>query len=185
MKIAGISYYSDLGREGMYLKPDSALLVNDKPFFIPAFTDLIVAKPCVIVRINRMGRYISSRFAQRYFSEYTIGLNLSAPNELSIGGIDGAIRGTAFDNSFIVGKFVPYNESSAFDIDLASVQLAVNQDALVLSLPSAIEKISQYITLRNGDMIGVDLCYEGTILNKETIVRGKIDKEQVFSCKIK
>ena len=169
----------------MYLKPDTALLVNNKPFFIPAFTQVIGAIPCFVVRINRMGKNIARRFAERYFSQVTLGLNLVAPEELSVGGVDGAVRGTVFDNSFVVGKFVDYQENYKFSYSYNDNTTVYGVRSTLMSIEGAIELISKYVTLRDGDMIAVDFECDYSVLQKETVLSASIDGAEVFTCKIK
>ena len=93
----------------IFLKPDSALLKDGKPFFIPDFSNEIHYETELVVRISRLGKNISERFAHRYYDAVTVGIDFTArdlqrrfreagnPWELSKG----------FDNSAVIGTFVP------------------------------------------------------------------------------
>ena len=62
----------------IFMKPDSALLRENRPFFIPRFSNQIEHEVELVVRINRLGRNIAPRFAHRYYSEVALGVDFTA-----------------------------------------------------------------------------------------------------------
>ena len=62
----------------VFLKPDSALLKNNKPFFLPDFSENIHYEVEVVVKISKLGKSISSKFAHRYYDEVTLGIDITA-----------------------------------------------------------------------------------------------------------
>ena len=93
----------------IFMKPDSALLKDSKPFFIPDFSQQVDYETELVVRINRLGKNIAPRFASRYYDAVTVGIDFTArdlqrrfreegkPWELCKG----------FDSSAAIGDFVP------------------------------------------------------------------------------
>ncbi len=145
----------------IFMKPDSALLKDGKPFFIPEFSQEVHYETEIVVRINRLGKNIASRFAYRYYDELTVGIDFTArdlqrkyraqglPWELSKG----------FDDSAAIGTFVPvdrYRDREAFrfglKIDGEWVQQGSTADML-FSVDDIIAHVSRFVTLKIGDLI--------------------------------
>ena len=107
----------------IFLKPDSAILKDGKPFFIPDFSNEVHYETEVVVRICRLGKNIAPRFAHRYYDAVTVGIDFTArdlqrkfreagnPWELCKG----------FDNSAAIGTFVPLVRQEAICSGLISV----------------------------------------------------------------
>ena len=62
----------------VFLKPDSSLLKNNKPFFLPDFSDNIHYEVEVVIKIGKLGKGISAKYASRYFDEVTVGIDVTA-----------------------------------------------------------------------------------------------------------
>ncbi|HCO67729.1 MAG TPA: 2-hydroxyhepta-2,4-diene-1,7-dioate isomerase, partial [Dysgonomonas sp.] len=91
-----------------FIKPDSALLLNNKPFFIPDFSNNIHYELEVVVKINRLGKNIAERFSRRYYDKITVGIDFTARDiqaELKKRGLPWGVS-KGFDNSAVVGEFV-------------------------------------------------------------------------------
>ena len=146
----------------IFLKPDSALLRDGKPFFLPDFSTDMQYEAEVVVRICRLGKCIAPRFAHRYYDAATVGIDFTArdlqsrfraqglPWELSKG----------FDNSAAVGRFVPLEQLGGdvqqldfrLDIDGREVQLGHTSDMLH-RVDDIIAYVSRYMTLKMGDLL--------------------------------
>ncbi|MCC8187570.1 MAG: fumarylacetoacetate hydrolase family protein [Bacteroides sp.] len=145
----------------IFLKPDSALLKDSKPFFIPDFSDEIHYETELVVRINRLGKNIAPRFAHRYYDAVTVGIDFTArdlqrrfreqglPWELSKG----------FDNSAALGTFLPvsrYKEVQHLGfhlcIDGQQVQQGCTADML-FRIDDLIAYVSRFMTLKIGDLL--------------------------------
>lgn len=159
MKILGLTYSGEF-----YVKGDSALLVNGKPFFVPDFSGQFEANECIIVKISKLGKNISEKFAERYYDELTFGYDVQAINEQNWA------RRTSFDNSLIVGTFVGKDASW------------VNDYASIIS--RAICEVSKIMTLRMGDMVCVDMD-KRFVLEREQILYIEKNGTQLLRCKIK
>ncbi|MBQ5925774.1 MAG: fumarylacetoacetate hydrolase family protein [Paludibacteraceae bacterium] len=98
----------------IFMKPDSALLRENRPFFIPRFSNQIEHEVELVVRINRLGRNIAPRFAHRYYSEVALGVDFTArdlQNQCKQLGAPWEIS-KAFDNSAVVSDFISLSELS-------------------------------------------------------------------------
>ncbi len=184
MKVIGITHTAE--GKAMYIKPDSALLVGGKPFFLPHFSEQIAAHVCLTVRINRLGRCIEKQFANRYYDSVTLGINLQAADLMTPPySLDRLIRATGFDNSLVVGEWMPTDCVTEWTIGTEAEKHTYHITDLVCSIDEAVSEISQYITIRMGDMIAVDFKDAATLLHKEEEWRGKAGQEDVLYCKIK
>lgn len=144
-----------------FLKPDTALVLNNKPFFYPPFSKEIHHEVEIVIRINRLGRYISEKFANRYYDEIGLGIDFTARDlqaECKKKGLPWEIA-KAFDNSAPLGEFVPKksipdpgNMSLRLDINGSTVQKGTSSE-MIFSFDRIISYISEFITLKIGDLI--------------------------------
>ena len=149
----------------IFLKPDSALLKDGKPFFIPDFSKQMDYETELVVRICRLGKNIAPRFAHRNYDEVTVVIDFTArdlqrkfrsegkPWELCKG----------FDNSAAIGDFVPVNRFKDVQnldfhlkIDGNTVQQGNTRD-MIFKIDEIIAYVSQFYTLKIGDLL-----YTGT-----------------------
>ncbi len=148
-----------------FLKPDSAILQNGKPFFLPDFSNDIQHEIELVVRIDRLGKNIAKRFAYRYYSEITLGIDFTARDlqrEAIKCGQPWEIA-KAFDASAVVGDYVR-KENLGMDVPLA-FELKKNgqlvqegsSSQMLFTIDEIIGYVSQFITLKIGDLI-----YTGT-----------------------
>lgn len=145
----------------IFTKPDSALLKDSKPFFIPDFTKQCDYETELVVRICRLGRNISERFAHRYYDAYTVGIDFTARDlqrKLRAEGKPWELS-KAFDNSAVIGDFVSKEELPDvqqlhfhLDIDGKTVQQGFTGD-MIYSVDRLVAFVSQYFTLKIGDLI--------------------------------
>lgn len=145
----------------IFMKPDSALLKDGKPFFIPDFSKEVHYETELVVRINRLGKNIAQRFANRYYDAVTVGIDFTARDlqrELrSVGNPWEISKG--FDNSAAIGHFIPVdkfadiqNLNFHLDINDNTVQQGNTKDML-FRVDQIIEYISQFFTLKIGDLL--------------------------------
>ncbi len=92
----------------IFLKPDTAILLKKQPFFIPDFSDEVHHEVEVLVKINRVGKYIDSKFAHKYYDQIGLGIDFTARDlqqKLKEKGLPWE-KSKAFDGSAVVGKWV-------------------------------------------------------------------------------
>lgn len=145
----------------VFLKPDSAILKNNKPFFLPGFSENIHYEVEVVLKINKLGKGITARYAHRYFSEFTLGIDITARDLQSRFGKAGHpwTLAKGFDGSAPIGKFLPVSSVSdinnldfRLDINGKTVQRGNTSD-LIFSIAEIIEYVSRFFTLKTGDLI--------------------------------
>ena len=151
----------------MVLKCDSSMLVNRKPFFIPDWSNDVRMTPCAVLRVSRMGKNIGQKFASRYYDAVAPGLNICAADVLAQG--DG-VKAWAFDYSLPLGKFM---------------DLSQWQGETIMSFDEAIHRVSEIMTIRQGDLIFVDCNVASRPLVKEEVIVVNHDEQELLYCKIK
>jgi len=145
----------------IFTKPDSALLKNGKPFFMPDFMGRIDYEAELVVRVCRLGKGIPVRFAHRYYDAVTVGIDFTARDlqkKVRAAGLPWEIT-KAFDGSAPIGEWVPLEEagdiqnlSFHLDINGTTVQEGNSSDML-FTVDEIVSHISKYFTLRTGDLI--------------------------------
>lgn len=155
----------ELTEPTIFMKSDSSLLKDGKPFFIPDFSSEIHYETELVVKIDRLGKNIAERFAHRYYSEVTVGIDFTARDlqrRLREQGLPWEIS-KAFDNSAVIGTFIPLEEAGnvnqlSFHLDMngKTVQQGNTADML-FSVDQIIAYVSRFFTLKIGDLI-----YTGT-----------------------
>ena len=146
----------------IFMKPDSAILKDGKPFFVPDFSHEVHYETEVVVRICRLGKNIAPRFAHRYYDAVTVGIDFTArdlqrkfreagnPWELCKG----------FDNSAAIGTFISLEQAGGdlqnldfhLDIDGCEVQRGNTADML-FKIDDIIVYVSRFMTLKIGDLL--------------------------------
>ena len=145
----------------VFMKPDSSLLKKNKPFFLPGFSNDIQYELEVVVKISKLGKSISPKFAPRYYDEITAGIDITARDiqtRLSKSMLPWEIS-KGFDGSAPIGDFIPM--SSAGDIRNLDFRLEINDlivqqgntSDMIFGVDELISYISQYFTLKTGDLI--------------------------------
>ena len=158
---------AELPKEPLFfLKPDTALLRNNDPFYIPNFSERVDYECELVVKINRVGKCIDRRFAHRYYDEVGLGIDFTA-RDLQRKAIEQGLPWEAskcFDHSAALSpEFVPLAELGAIDnlhFDLkinGEVRQAGVTSEMLFSVDEIISHVSKYMTLKIGDLI-----YTGT-----------------------
>lgn len=145
----------------IFLKPETALLKDGKPFYIPDFTQKPEYEAEVVVRISRLGKNISEKFASRYYDAVTLGIDMTARDlqaEARKNGEPWDIS-KGFDNSAVIGSFIPVTEVSsvneiAFKLDINGkcVQNS-NTSEMIYPIDLIVSYVSRFFTLKTGDLI--------------------------------
>jgi 2-keto-4-pentenoate hydratase/2-oxohepta-3-ene-1,7-dioic acid hydratase in catechol pathway len=149
------------GEPVVFMKPDTAALRNNKPFYIPDFSDDLHYETEIIIKINRLGKNIAPRFASRYYAEIGLGVDFTARDiqrRLKAAGHPWEVC-KAFDNSAVIGQFVPVSQIENvqnidfhLDINGTTVQQG-NTGDMIFPVDTLIAHISKYFTLKIGDII--------------------------------
>jgi len=176
-----------------FLKPETALTTRNRPFFYPEFSKNIHYETEIVIRINKLGKHIQKKFAHTYYDEIGLGLDLTARDiqeEVFKNSLPWEVS-KAFDGSAVVNRFL--NKKDCKDLQnihfslLKNKQLVQqgNSSDMLYSIDEIIEYVSQFITLKIGDLI-----FTGTPsgVGKVEIgdeLEGYMENELTFTCKIK
>jgi len=178
-----------------FLKPDSAILPQRHAFYIPDWTDCVHYEVELIVKINRLGKTIEQKYANRYYAEVGLGIDFTArdvQNALKSEGHPWE-KSKAFDNSAIVSESFIALSVVGGDVQDLNFKLFIN-DKLVQSTSSSlmlhsvdelIVYVSKFMTIKTGDLLftgtpsGVGAVVSGDVLT------GLLEDKQMFSVKIK
>lgn len=148
----------------IFLKPESAILKDGKPFFYPDWSEQIEYETEIVVRIDRLGKNIQSKFAYRYYNSYTVGVDFTARDFQTKARANGNPWDISkgFDGSAVVGDFIPTNGEKLGEkefyltINGEEVQRG-NSKNMIFSIDDIVAYISKFYTLKKGDLI-----YTGT-----------------------
>lgn len=177
----------------IFMKPDTSLVRNGNPFFIPDFSDEIHYETELVVKINRLGKNISEQFAHRYYDEITVGIDFTA-RDLQLKqkqlGLPWEIA-KSFDYSAPIGDFIPKDKLG--DIHNINFHLNINGNMvqhgnsgdMIYSIDKIIAYISQFFTLKIGDLI-----FTGTPAGVGPVfiddhLQGYIENDKLLDFKIK
>ena len=146
----------------VFLKPETALLLKKHPFFIPEHSNEVHHEIELVIKINRLGKHIESRFAHKYYSEIGLGIDFTARDvqaDCKEKGLPWE-KAKAFDGSAAVSKFFPL-DSLDKDIQNIDFHLNINGETvqkgntsmMLFPVNEIISHVSKYFTLKTGDLI--------------------------------
>lgn len=148
-----------------FMKPDSSLLLDNRHFYIPEFSNEVHHEVELVVKINRLGKYIEARYAHRYYDEIGLGVDFTARDlqrQLIAKGLPWE-KSKAFDSAAVLGDFIAKEEMG----DLGQIEFSLqkngetvqkgNSKDMIFTIDTIIEHVSQFVTLKIGDLI-----YTGT-----------------------
>ncbi|AUP78211.1 fumarylacetoacetate hydrolase family protein [Flavivirga eckloniae] len=177
----------------VFLKPDTAILLKKQPFFIPDFSDNVHHEVEILVKINRVGKYIDRKFAHKYYQEISLGIDFTArdlQSQLKAKGLPWE-KAKAFDGSAVVGHWLPVSDFK--DVNNINFSLQKNEDIvqsgntsfMLWKIDELIEYVSKYFTLKIGDIIftGTPAGVGKVITNDK--LKGFIENKEMFSITIK
>lgn len=177
----------------IFLKPDSAVLPDKAPFVIPDFSSDIHHEIEVIVKINKLGKYIDPKFAHKYYDEIGLGIDFTArdvQNKLKEKGLPWE-KAKAFDGSAIIGDFLPKNEfisTENITFELTNNGQTVqkgNTANMLWKIDEIIAYVSQFFTLKIGDIIFTGTPEGVAKVAPNDILEGFIENKKVLRLQIK
>lgn len=177
----------------IFLKPETSIINKKHPFFIPNFSKDVQYEVEILVKINRLGKAISTEFSHKYYNHIGLGIDFTArdiQNILKNKGLPWE-KSKAFDGSALIGNWI--NKSEIPDLNNINFNLEKNGNIvqvgntskMLWNIDELISEISKYFTLKIGDIIftgtpsGVGKVYENDILT------GSLNDKESFSIKIK
>lgn len=177
----------------IFMKPDTALLKDNRDFYYPEFSKDIHYEVEVVVRICNEGKHVSEKFAHKYYDAVGLGIDFTARDlqaDLKKKGLPWEIA-KAFDHSAIISPLLPKDDfeniqNIDFSLKLNDVEVQRGNTAnMIFSIDQLISYISQRITLRKGDLL-----YTGTPagvgpVNIGDRLEGFLHEKSMFTCNIK
>ncbi len=177
----------------IFMKPDSAILLKQFPFVIPEFTNDVHHEVEVIVKINKVGKYIDKKFAHKYYDEIGLGIDFTArdlQSTLKEKGLPWE-KAKAFDGSAIIGDFLPKNSFTSLEninFELKSNGKIVQQGNTALMLwkiDELIAYVSQYFTLKTGDILFTGTPKGVAPIKEGDVLEGFLEGNQLFKVQVK
>ena len=177
----------------VFLKPDSAVLLKQHPFVIPEFSDDIHPEVEIIVRINKVGKYIDAKFAHNYYDEIGLGIDFTARDvqaKLKEKGLPWE-KSKAFDGSAVIGNFLSKKDFSStenINFELKSNGITVqkgNTSHMLWKIDELIAYVSQFFTLKIGDIIFTGTPEGVARVKANDILEGFIEEKKLFRIQVK
>ena len=177
----------------IFMKPDTALLKNNQPFYHPNFSEDIHYECEVVVRICKEGKHIDSKFSHKYYDQIGLGIDFTArdlQNNLKNKGLPWELS-KAFDNSAVVSSFIPKEEFE--NINNLNFSLFQNKQEkqkgntgkMLFNVDEIISFVSKYLTLKTGDYIFTGTPKGVGKISISDVLIGYIEDQKMFEFEVK
>jgi 2-keto-4-pentenoate hydratase/2-oxohepta-3-ene-1,7-dioic acid hydratase in catechol pathway len=178
----------------IFLKPDTSILLKKQPFFIPDFSEEVHYEVEVLVKIKKVGKHIQEKFAHKYYDEIGLGIDFTARDlqqKLKEKGLPWE-KAKAFDGAAVIGEKWLTKDSVA-DINMLNFSLEKNGETVQKSntelmlwkIDELIAYVSQFFTLKIGDIIFTGTPAGVGKVSPEDRLTGFIEDKQIFSIQTK
>ena len=177
----------------VFMKPDSAILLKQHPFVIPEFSEDIHHELEVIVKINKVGKYIEPKFAHKYYDEISVGIDFTARDlqqKLKDKGLPWE-KAKAFDGSAVIGDFVSKSDFKSLDnlnFEMTNNGVTVqkgNTSFMLWKIDELIAYVSQYFTLKIGDIIFTGTPEGVAVVRPDDVLEGYLEGNKLFRIQVK
>ena len=177
----------------VFLKPDSSIIAKNQKFIIPSFSTDIHHEVELVVKINKVGKHIDKSFSHQYYDEIGLGIDFTArdiQNNLKEKSHPWE-KSKAFDNSCMVGMFL--KKEKLEDISKIEFSLIKNNELvqsgcsndMLWKIDELISYVSQYFTLKIGDLIFTGTPSGVSKVESGDILEGYILSNKMFTLKVK
>lgn len=176
----------------IFSKPDTALLKNGEPFFHPDFSSDIHHEVELVIKISKMGKKIQPKFARNYFNEIGLGIDFTArdtQSKLKEKGLPWELA-KAFDGSAPIGDFIKVE-----GLDLSNINFSLkkngevvqqgNTSQMIFPFEEIVSFVSQYFTLKVGDLIYTGTPAGVSKINIGDKLEGFIEDQPMLVCEVK
>lgn len=176
----------------IFSKPDTALLKNGEDFYLPSFSNDVHHEVELVIKINKVGKKIQEKFARNYFSEIGLGIDFTArdvQSELKAKGLPWELA-KAFDGSAPIGNFINMENMDLKNIDFSlqkngQIVQKGNSAQMIFSFEQIVSFVSQYFTLKVGDLIYTGTPAGVSQVNIGDKLEGFIGNELMLTCEVK
>ena len=176
----------------IFLKPDTAVL-KESPFIIPEFSQDIHHELEIIVKINKVGKYIDTKFAHKYYDEISVGIDFTARDlqqKLKNKGLPWE-KSKAFDGSAVIGDFMSkkvFSSQESLNFELRKNNTTVqkgNSNHMLWKIDEIISYVSQYFTLKTGDIIFTGTPEGVAPVQPNDVLEGYLENYKLFTIQVK
>lgn len=177
----------------VFMKPDSAVLLKQHPFVIPEFSEDVHHEIEIIVKIAKVGKYIEPKFAHKYYDEISVGIDFTArdlQSKLKEKGLPWE-KAKAFDGSAVIGDFLPKTDFVSMEnlnFELRSNSETVqkgNSSMMLWKIDELISHISQFFTLKIGDIIFTGTPAGVAAVKPNDVLEGFLEDKKLFRIQVK
>ena len=177
----------------IFLKTDTSIILKNQPFFIPNFSNDVHHEVELLIKIKKVGKHIDSKFSHKYYDQVSLGIDFTArdlQSELKSKGLPWE-KAKAFDGSALIGKWVDktkfqniHNLDFSLELNENVVQKG-NSSLMLWNIDEIISYVSQFFTLKIGDVIFTGTPSGVGRVNINDYLIGKIGDDEFFKIKIK
>lgn len=177
----------------IFLKPQTALILKNQPFFIPDYSNDVHYEVEILVKIKKLGKSIETKFSHKYYDQVGLGIDFTArdlQSELKKNGLPWE-KSKAFDGSALIGEWVNKNEFN----DLNNLNFSLNKNGksvqsgntfnMLWSIDELISEVSKFFTLKIGDVIFTGTPSGVGKVSENDLLEGFINEKIFFSIKSK
>ena len=177
----------------IFIKPDSAVLPKEQDFYIPEFSKDVHFELEVIVKINKVGKHIAQKFAHKYYSEISLGIDFTARDlqqQLKAKGLPWE-KAKGFDGAAVIGRWV--SKSRFKDLNNLNFMLKKNKEIvqnsntslMLWKIDEIIAYVSKFFMLKKGDLIFTGTPAGVGKIKANDYLTGILENEELLSVKIK
>lgn len=177
----------------VFIKPDTTIGQSNTPFYLPDFSSAIHHEIELIVRINRIGKHIQEEFASKYYDQISVGIDFTARDlqaQLKAKGLPWE-KSKSFDGATVVGEWVDktqFKNLQNLDFELTNNGKVVqkgNTAMMLYTIDQLIAYVSQYFTLKIGDVLFTGTPAGVAAVAQEDVLEGYLEGQRLFTQKVK
>ena len=176
----------------IFLKPDTSIIQKNQPFFIPEFSNEIHYEIEIILKFNRLGKHIESKFSNKYFNQISLGIDFTArdfQNKFKERGLPWDIS-KGFDNSALIGDWKSIKTYDLYNLNFrleknGKIVQQSNSKNMIWKIDELIAYASKYFTIKIGDIMFTGTPEGVGVVSEDDVLEGFLGDEKVFSVKIK
>ena len=177
----------------VFLKPDSSSLLKQHPFVIPEFTDDVHHEVELLVKINKVGKYIEPKFASNYYDEIGLGIDFTARDlqaKLKEKGLPWE-KAKSFDGAAVIGDFYPKSDYKSLEniefklVKNGEIVQRGTTSHMIWKIDELIAHVSQFFTLKKGDIIFTGTPEGVAAVKPNDILEGYLEDKKSFRIQVK
>lgn len=177
----------------VFIKPDSSILPKEQDFYIPEFSDVVHYEVEVLVKIKKVGKHISKKFAHKYYDEVGLGIDFTARDlqaKLKDKGLPWE-KAKGFDGAAVVGSWV--DKLNYKDVDQLNFKLLKNGEIvqkgntslMLWKIDELVSYVSTFFTLKKGDIIFTGTPAGVGKIEVNDYLSGLLEEQELFTVKIR